>query len=106
MSIQLLTANMEVMKPGEDIKPKTDPKECKQIIRELYGLECLKISELNGYDDKNFWVLPKGTTTNNPYLEKVSEHGYVFKILNSLDSRNESLIDAQTSVVLFLSKLF
>lgn len=37
--------------------------------------------------------------------EGVWPHGYVFKIMNSLDSKKTSFIDAQNQMMLYLCKI-
>ena len=43
------------------------------------------IKELVSYDDKNYLVKVYDEH-NNPYVSEIWPHGYVFKVLNSLDS--------------------
>ena len=40
-----------------------------------------------------------------PDPKDACKHGYVLKVLNSLDSKSSALIDAQNKMMLFLSKL-
>ncbi|XP_019764666.1 hydroxylysine kinase isoform X1 [Dendroctonus ponderosae] len=85
-------------------KPKIDSETAKQVVFELYGLKVVKISELDGYDDKNFHVIVDEDICDNKSIGKVLKGGYVFKVVNSLESQNEKLFEAQTELMLFLNK--
>lgn len=90
-----------VLKPGDNIKPQLNSEDAKKLILDIYGLEVVKIKELNSYDDKNFYI-KVSPQHNNQHLASVSEDGYVFKVTNSLDSHNPALFEAQN---LFLEHL-
>jgi hypothetical protein len=56
-----------------------------QLIQRLYGLKVKTIQELYSYDDKNF-LITVSDSWENKNIEQLWPHGYVFKILNSVDS--------------------
>ena len=47
----------------------------------------VSIKELNSYDDRNFHVTVDMDAISNPHIKEASSHGYVFKMLNSMDSK-------------------
>ncbi|PSN38857.1 hypothetical protein C0J52_21401 [Blattella germanica] len=70
------------------------------LLKKLYGFTDVTISPLNGYYDKNYRV-----QVNKSYNEKeLWPHGYVLKVINSLDSKNINYIDAQTKLTLYLGE--
>lgn len=76
------------------VKPKIDLERAKKAVFDVYGLSAIKISELNGYDDKNFHVVVDGECVE-----------YVLKIVNTLDSQNIKSFEAQSDLLILLSKL-
>lgn len=92
------------LKPGEIIKPIIDVAECKILVEVLYGLESTSITELNGYDDKNYRVLVHHANVKNDNIKGVCKDGYVLKVMNSLDSKKISFVEAQNDLMLFLCK--
>ncbi|KAF2904075.1 hypothetical protein ILUMI_02092 [Ignelater luminosus] len=97
-----MAESTSLLKPGEIIKPIIDVAECKILVEALYGLECSSITELNGYDDKNYKVLVNNVNIKNENVKDVCKDGYVLKIMNSLDSKKISFVEAQNSLMLFL----
>lgn len=86
-----------ILQPGVSIKPEVDIEEVKCLLDELYDIKEVKeISELNGYDDKNFHVVIDGGKNDG------QNHEYVFKIINSLDSKRPQFFDAQNCLLLHL----
>lgn len=71
-------------------KPEFSESQVTEIMKRLFGLTLSKIQSLPSYDDQNFHVV----TTDD--IE------YVLKIMNSEDSKNFGLIDAQTHAMAFL----
>ena len=110
-----------LLKPGQNIKPHVPNEVVHELIHKLYNLEVTSIKELNSYDDKNFHLMVVSYLCRsqhiNHYILQVKNHsslpdpsdacadGYVLKILNSLDSKESSFIDAQNQMMLFLGKL-
>lgn len=61
--------------------------------------------ELNGYDDKNFHI-KEDPNVKNPLITTHCPHGYVLKIMNSMDSTNLDVVDAQNEIMNFLSEYY
>ncbi|KAJ0032543.1 hypothetical protein NQD34_002624 [Periophthalmus magnuspinnatus] len=72
------------------VKPNFSPAQASDIIMRLYDLTTSQIHPLPSYDDQNFYV--RSTNGND----------YVLKIMNSEDSKNQSLIEVQTFAMSFL----
>lgn len=87
---------------GTDIKPDCSEEDVNIILTTLFGLEKCTIKELDGYDDKNYFVSPK--INKNPNIGSIWPHGYVMKVTNSLDSSLPGMISAQNDIMLHLSK--
>lgn len=89
--------NIQSLHPGTR-RPILDLETVEQLVRDYYGFRVVHVKELNGYDDKNFHVK----------VEKIDEdccvEGYVLKIINVLDSENQDISDAQTSLLIHLGK--
>ncbi|XP_072294666.1 hydroxylysine kinase-like [Eucyclogobius newberryi] len=72
------------------VKPKLSLAQVSDVLSKLYDLTTSQIDPLPSYDDQNFYVL---STNGNEY---------VLKIMNSEDSKNQSLIEVQTFAMSFL----
>lgn len=79
------------------IAPLMNSGECYKLVKRIYGLEVSRVSELNGYDDKNFKVAVGSKGDENVQL-------YVLKVLNSLDSKKLGFIQAQNALLLHLGE--
>lgn len=90
------------LEPGAVIRPTIDQDGVKLLAERLYGISVLELSELNGYDDKNYKIV-EDPNVKNPLITSHSEHGYVLKIMNSMDSQNVGVIDAQNEIMNFLA---
>ena len=74
--------------PGtRSYRPKLSPLTVTQLTRDLYGLHVVSCRELDSYDDRNFHVVVDASEVHNVHFPRVSSHGYVLKVLNSLDSK-------------------
>ncbi|GAB0094491.1 hydroxylysine kinase [Sergentomyia squamirostris] len=93
----------EILKPGTKIKPVISEKEVEKLAERLYGITVLKISEINSYDDRNFFIT-EDRNIKNPIIANHSSHGYILKVLNALDTHKTGFIDAQTKLMLFLGQ--
>jgi Ser/Thr protein kinase RdoA (MazF antagonist) len=62
------------------IRPPTNQLMCKDLIKKLYNFDINQIKELNGYDDRNYYVM---TCDSNEFI---------LKITNSLESNICGLI--------------
>ncbi|KAM7351750.1 hydroxylysine kinase isoform 1-T3 [Cochliomyia hominivorax] len=91
------------LQPGSDITPKVDNEIVESLLRRLYGITIGDIKELISYDDRNYLV-KEDPNIKNPLIISHWPHGYVLKILNSLDSKKIEFVDAQNQLMLYLSK--
>uniref|UniRef100_A0A8D8TNZ1 Hydroxylysine kinase n=1 Tax=Cacopsylla melanoneura TaxID=428564 RepID=A0A8D8TNZ1_9HEMI len=97
------------LKPGEDIRPHPTLVDVTQVLKRVYGLTECTLIELQGYDDKNYRVTVSNPQQNitNPHLTlqpnslSLSVH-FIFKITNSMDSRNPAQFDAHKELMLHL----
>ncbi|CAH1992278.1 unnamed protein product [Acanthoscelides obtectus] len=71
--------------------------EAKQIVFDYYDLKVSLIKELNGYDDKNYYISARAKNSTE-------EQGYVLKVINSEDSKNEELFEAQSLLLQHLGR--
>lgn len=94
----------EVLKPGQNIRPIIDTNETISLIKNLYGLTPTSIVELNGYDDKNYKILTNENEVQNKHIKKIAQDGYVFKVMNSFDSKKKLFVEGQNALMLFLRK--
>uniref|UniRef100_A0A2C9KE41 Hydroxylysine kinase n=2 Tax=Biomphalaria glabrata TaxID=6526 RepID=A0A2C9KE41_BIOGL len=69
------------------------------IITDVYNLNVKVVQELTSYDDHNFYVQDVSVVSDN------TTHGYVLKILNSLDSQNPDIIELQTQIMLHMKNV-
>jgi hydroxylysine kinase len=61
------------------------------LAKRLYGLNVTGVKEFSGYDDRNFH-LTVTEDCNNRFIDEVWPHGYVLKIVNSLDSKQPDYV--------------
>lgn len=85
--------------PGTSIRPILDSEIVKKLLKDYYGLTIVEIVELNGYDDKNFYIKVEEAS------EDCGMEGYVFKVINALDSMKPNIFEAQTSLLIHLGKV-
>ncbi|XP_045762192.1 hydroxylysine kinase [Maniola jurtina] len=90
-----------VLEPGTVYRPIIDHDGVKLLAERLYGISVLELIELNGYDDKNYKII-EDPNVKNPLITNHSPHGYVFKIMNSMDSQNVDVVEAQNEIMNFL----
>ncbi|KAJ8317419.1 hypothetical protein KUTeg_005323 [Tegillarca granosa] len=88
---------VKLQEPGEIIKPLIPDGTVPELVRRLYGLTVEEWKELDSYDDKNYHILVD-METNNPHINEVWEHGYVLKILNTMDSKRPIIVEAQLAI--------
>ncbi|CAK1589391.1 unnamed protein product [Parnassius mnemosyne] len=91
-----------VLEPGTVIKPVIDHEEVKLLVERLYGISVLELTELNGYDDKNYKII-EDPNVKNPLIVNHSPYGYVLKIMNSMDSQNLGVVEAQNEIMNYLT---
>ncbi|CAG9792288.1 unnamed protein product [Diatraea saccharalis] len=90
------------LEPGKVIKPIIDHEGVKLLVERLYGISVLELVELNGYDDKNYKIV-EDPNVKNPLITNHCPNGYVLKIMNSMDSQNVSVVEAQNEIMNFLN---
>ncbi|XP_046661848.1 hydroxylysine kinase [Homalodisca vitripennis] len=93
----------QIVSLGEQIKPQTDLQGAVQLAERLYGITVEAARELDGYDDKNYH-LKVTKPSSNKYLPQLWPHGYVFKIMNSSDSKKLDFVEAQCEIMMHLDK--
>jgi len=92
-----------MLKPGQQIKPEVTTEDVHHLVHKFYNLEVVSVKELNSYDDRNFFITVKDDSVL-PNPSDRCQHGYLLKILNSLDSKAGALIEAQNQMMLFLNQ--
>ncbi|CAF4956565.1 unnamed protein product [Pieris macdunnoughi] len=90
-----------LLQPGTVIRPTVDHEAVKLLVERLYGISVLELTEMNGYDDKNYKII-EDPNVKNPLITNHSPFGYVLKIMNSMDSKNVSFVEAQNEIMNFL----
>lgn len=90
------------LEPGIVIRPIIDQEGVKLLAERLYGISVLEMEELNGFDDKNYKIT-EDPNVKNPLITNPSENGYVLKIMNTIDSENVGLVEAQNEIMNFLA---
>ena len=75
-----------MLQPGQQIRPQTNTTIAINLIKQLYGLTVTRIKELMSYDDRNYFVEVQPEHSNRN-IKQLWQHGYVLKILNSMDSK-------------------
>lgn len=92
-----------ILEPGQDIRPIIDHEGVKLLVERLYGISVLELIELNGYDDKNYKIV-EDPNVKNPLITEHCPSGYVLKIMNSMDSQDLEVVEAQNEIMNFLSE--
>jgi len=88
MSTITTSSTSQRLKPGQLIRPAVDCDKAVELVESLYGFEVLEVRQLDSYDDRNFHIrVSQSANHSNPYVEQVSCHGYVLKVMNSIDSQ-------------------
>ena len=73
-------------------RPELSPATVTRLTRDLFGLHVLTCRELDSYGDRNFHVSVDVNAVHNDHVPQVCPHGYVLKVLNSLDSRRPDIV--------------
>ncbi|XP_025114447.1 hydroxylysine kinase-like [Pomacea canaliculata] len=84
---------------GTLFRPDLSPQSVCQLVQQVYGLHVISCDELDSYDDRNFHITVD-SDYDNKHLDQLCPHGYVLKVLNSLDSRKPELTKVKTDVIL------
>ena len=62
-----------------------------EIVRRVFGFTVTHMKRLHGYNDVNFHILVDSEHSNS-FVDGVSSHGYVFKILNEKESAQPQIV--------------
>lgn len=92
-----------LLTPGQSIRAPGNEQIAKDLLKNLYGMTVIKVAELNAYDDRNYYITCDESHIN-PHVNEISEDGYVLKIMNSLDSKETQVIEAQNEMLMFLNE--
>ncbi|XP_059496195.1 hydroxylysine kinase-like isoform X1 [Stegostoma tigrinum] len=78
-------------------KPTLTEAQVVELAERLYGLKVSSVQPMPSYDDQNFHIL----VSEN---QAIRDHGhsYVLKVMNTADSEDADLIEAQTRAMMFL----
>lgn len=90
-----------LLQPGQIIRPIVKPDVIPALVSKLYGLSVVSIKELDSYDDKNF-LIQVDSKVENPHIVDLCPHGYVLKILNTIDTKFKGIVEAQNLMLSFL----
>ncbi|XP_060709871.1 hydroxylysine kinase-like [Hemiscyllium ocellatum] len=81
------------------IKPSLTEAQAVELVERLYGLKVSSVQPMPSYDDQNFHILvSEDQVTRDP------SQSYVLKVMNTGDSEDADLIEAQTQAMIFLSE--
>ena len=79
------TSAATMLQPGQTIRPQLSQQTAIGLIESLFGVHVKTIKELNSYDDRNYFI-SVDSNYDNPHIADLWPQGYVFKVLNSMDS--------------------
>ena len=77
--------NSKSFQPGDKIKPRMNESTAEELVRRLYRFERFSLTELPGYDDRNYRVIVTPDDSNGNHGNH--RDGYILKVLNSRDSQ-------------------
>ncbi|ESO97237.1 hypothetical protein LOTGIDRAFT_239161 [Lottia gigantea] len=83
---------------GEIIKPVVCNGTVEELLDTVYGLKAVSVTPLNSYDDCNYGIKVEPEWTN-PHIKEVAPHGYLMKIINSMDSKRPEMHHAQHTLM-------
>ncbi|WAR21909.1 HYKK-like protein [Mya arenaria] len=83
-------------------RPVLEEHDVMRVVFDAYGMRVTKQMFLDSYDDVNILVHVSDLSTNENIV-KVSPNGYVFKVLNTVDSKREEFVGETKE---FLVRLF
>ncbi|XP_078286015.1 hydroxylysine kinase-like [Rhinoraja longicauda] len=81
------------------IRPSLSEAQVVVLVGRLYGLKVSKVHPLPSYMDQNFHIIVWETQEGGDHGE-----GYILKVLNTADSQNADLVEAQTRIMMFLNQ--
>jgi len=59
----------QLSQSGPTARPPTNQQICKDLVKNLFNFDLIRIKELNGYDDRNYYVT---TSDSNEFILKVT----------------------------------
>ncbi|XP_038640269.1 hydroxylysine kinase-like [Scyliorhinus canicula] len=80
-------------------KPTLNEDQVVELVKRLYGLRVSSVQPMPSYIDQNFHVLVSESQETGDHSKS-----YVFKVMNSVDSQDTDLIEAQTRAMMFLNE--
>ncbi|XP_043536095.1 hydroxylysine kinase-like [Chiloscyllium plagiosum] len=81
------------------IKPSLTEAQAVELVERLYGLKVSSVQPMPSYDDQNFHIL-----VSENQVTKDHSQSYVLKVMNTGESEDADLIEAQTRAMIFLSE--
>ncbi len=88
LSLAMSATEMNILQPGQIIRPQVTEEQAVSLVECLYGLKVTSIKQMNSYDDRNYYI-KVADSVNNPHISQLWPHGYVLKVLNSMDSQRK-----------------
>ncbi|KAK6185273.1 hypothetical protein SNE40_007541 [Patella caerulea] len=85
-------------KVGEMIKPIVPEGTVEELLERVYGLKAVKVKSLNSYDDCNY-AITVDENYDNKYIKQLWPHGYLLKIVNTMDSKRPKMHEAHNLVM-------
>ncbi|XP_052773482.1 hydroxylysine kinase-like [Mya arenaria] len=79
-------------------RPVLEEHDVMRVVFDAYGMRVTKQMFLDSYDDVNILVHVSDLSTNENIV-KVSPNGYVFKVLNTVDSKREEFVDVMHGAI-------
>ncbi|XP_072349090.1 hydroxylysine kinase-like [Scyliorhinus torazame] len=90
---------MSTMEEPVLIKPLLNEAQVVELVERLYGLRVSSVQSMPSYVDQNFHVLASESQETGDHSKS-----YVLKVMNSVDSQDTDLIEAQTRAMMFLNE--
>ncbi|XP_067871409.1 hydroxylysine kinase [Heterodontus francisci] len=81
------------------IKPSLSEAQAVELVGRLYGLKVSSVRPMPSYDDQNFHIMVSESQGTEDHSKS-----YVLKVMNTVDSQNADLIEAQTRFMMFLNE--
>ncbi|XP_050396691.1 hydroxylysine kinase [Patella vulgata] len=90
-------------KVGEVTKPMVPEGTVEELLERVYGLKVVKVKSLNSYDDCNY-AITVDENYDNKYIKQLWPHGYLLKIVNTMDSKRPKMHEALNLVMDYVRK--
>ncbi|ESO97236.1 hypothetical protein LOTGIDRAFT_143358, partial [Lottia gigantea] len=69
-----------------------------ELLEKVYGLKAVSVKQLNSYCDRTYGIKVEPEWTN-PHIKEIAPHGYLMKIINSVDSKCPEIHYAQHTLM-------